>query len=87
MKSLDLPNKLGEIKTRADFSSFILDVLEDFKNNASTWENTDLANFLEAMAAWTEDMDGFYANQGKGMPENIQWKVFAEIIYAARIYE
>ncbi|WP_444921819.1 hypothetical protein ACJJID_05465 [Microbulbifer sp. CnH-101-G] len=87
MNKLNLLENLNQIKTRDDFSKFVLDILNDYKNNSSSWENADLASFLEAIAAWADDMDGFYANQGEEIPENIHWKVFAEILYAARMYE
>jgi hypothetical protein len=41
---------------------------------------------LEGIAIWTEDMDGYYHNN-KPIPENIEWKVFANILIAAKMYE
>jgi hypothetical protein len=42
---------------------------------------------LEGIAIWTEDMDGYYHNNNKPIPENIEWKVFANILIAAKMYE
>jgi len=39
------------------------------------------------MAAWVEDMDGFYTNQGLPVPEKPDWKVFADILMGGKIYE
>jgi len=42
---------------------------------------------LEAVTSWTEDMDGYYQNNGIEIPQNINWKAFANILIAAKIYE
>ncbi|MCY1311870.1 hypothetical protein D9M70_622320 [compost metagenome] len=52
-----------------------------------SWENQDLENFLEAVAAWSAEMDTFYANQGKEAPKDVNWTFFAEMLFAAKIYE
>ena len=84
---LNLSEELDKLVTKEDFSKFAFKILDDFRSNSNNWTNQDLSSFLEAIAAWSEDMDGFYANQGKSIPKDINWKVFAEILYAARIYE
>ncbi|GAB2876299.1 hypothetical protein ACCI51_13695 [Microbulbifer echini] len=87
MKEFNLDESLQKIGSKSDFSEFVMDILDDYKENASNWENTDLESFLEAMAAWSKDMDGYYINLGRDVPQDVPWKIFAEIIYAARIYE
>ena len=47
---------------------------------ARDWENPELGRFLEAMRAWTEDM-------GDRIPDVPDWRTFAEMLYAAKIYE
>jgi hypothetical protein len=42
---------------------------------------------LEALAAWVEDMDGYYLNQGKAVPEKPDWKHVADMLMAAKLYE
>jgi hypothetical protein len=32
-------------------------------------------------------MDGYYQNQKRETPRNVNWKVFADALMAARIYE
>jgi len=39
------------------------------------------------MSRWIEDMDGWYANQGKSVPEEPDWQTFAHILGAATVYE
>jgi hypothetical protein len=43
--------------------------------------------YLEAMQSWVEDMDGYYLNKGLQLPEKVDWKIFATILVAAKIYE
>jgi hypothetical protein len=62
-------------------------LVSNLKNNPGEWENKTLPDYLESMASWTEDMDGYYQNMGLPMPENINWKVFANILVAAKMYE
>jgi hypothetical protein len=40
-----------------------------------------------AMAGWIHDMDGHYQNTGQNLSELPPWRVFADILMAARIYE
>jgi hypothetical protein len=49
------------------------------------WENATLPAYLEALAAWLRDSDGFYANQGREVPDG--WHVMADALQAATIYE
>jgi hypothetical protein len=48
--------------------------------DAGGWENPELGQFLEAMQAWTEDM-------GDRVPASASWRTFANMLYAAKIYE
>jgi hypothetical protein len=38
------------------------------------------------VSCWTEDMSGFI-NNGLPIPENVDWKTFAMILLAAKMYE
>lgn len=51
-----------------------------YSPNARGWENPDLSRFLEAMHAWTEDM-------GERVPASPSWRIFADMLMAAKIYE
>lgn len=39
------------------------------------------------MASWIEDMDRYYENSNQPIPRNIDWKTYADILTAAKIYE
>lgn len=81
--------KTSEIKSREDFSNFLSFLIESLKNNPSDWSNFSLTEFLEAAKSWTEDMDGYYENLKikDADLETGSWRVFADILMAARIYE
>ena len=83
----DIVNKLNALETRKDFIDFIRILANDLKTDPVKWENTNLPSYLEAMANWTEDMDGYYNNMQLPVPGNADWKLFAQILMAAKIYE
>jgi hypothetical protein len=83
----DFSNIVTKISTKGDFIKFLEVFLEDLKSNSNEWENTSLSSYIEAMAAWTDDMEGYYTNNNLEIPDNINWKVFANILVAAAIYE
>jgi hypothetical protein len=86
-----MPNWADEVENidnRGDLAAFIRDLAEDLRRNRSQWENADLASYLEAAAAWVDDMDGYYKNvRGKPVPELPSWGIFADILAAASKYE
>jgi hypothetical protein len=84
---IDLHQKLNEITCKDDFVFFIESLQDDLKNNPTEWENKTLEDYLDAIGAWTDDMDGYYSNVGIDMPAHIDWKVFATILVAAKMYE
>lgn len=83
----ELTNKIKNIKRREDFVSFLELLVQDLRSNPDGWENKKLDSYLEAAASWTEDMDGYYQNNNLPIPQNIDWKVFANILVAAKMYE
>ena len=83
----ELGNKARSINTKEDFLDFLRLLIHDLKNSPDSWENVRLDSYLEAAAAWTEDMEGYYMNNKLPVPENVNWQVFADILMAAAIYE
>ena len=53
----------------------------------ASYRVTFLASFLAAMSAWSEDMEGFYENSGEDLASLPPWRVLADILMAARVYE
>lgn len=51
------------------------------------WTNAELSAFLEASAAWLADSDGYYAARGEEARDLSPWRLFADMLMAARFYE
>ncbi|MNE67105.1 hypothetical protein D3C87_481850 [compost metagenome] len=83
-------NQLYELKV-TDRTSFIkfLDLLhQDLLRHPETWENKTLPDFLEAVAAYTEDIQGYYDNTEANVDaEKAAWSTFADIFKGAKVYE
>ena len=85
---MDTPAVVVEsVTSKEDLAELIDELRRDLVYNADTWENTDLATYLEAISAWLRDLDGYYENRGEPVPSNPSWKVMGEILLAARTYE
>ena len=71
---------LGSIRSKEDFLEFMKLYIPTVHDNAVNC-------YLEALTAWTKDMDGYYKNAGKQMPANVNWDFIATLLYAGSIYE
>jgi len=80
-------NQLDTINTRETLALFIEDLHRDLQDDPNSWENNNLRAFLQALAAFTRDKDGFYLNRGMPVPETPEWKTFAHMLVAATMYE
>lgn len=83
----DVNKYIDEVTDKESFLLFMEVLLNDFLQNPKTWENNDIKSYLEAIASWTDDMEGYYENNHLPIPKDINWKVFANILLAAKIYE
>ncbi len=50
------------ITDKAEFERFLWLLLQDYKDNVESWENANLKDFIEAILAYTEDLEGYYKN-------------------------
>ncbi len=80
-------DKLFSIKTKEDFISFLNELSNDKTAKDDKWENKSLEDYLDSIARWVEDMDGYYHNTNRTIPENINWQFIAELLYVGKIYE
>ena len=77
-----------KVTNKQSFIEFIELLREDLLKNPGTWENNNLADFLEAMARYTQDIQGYYDNTSQKISsDEPSWKVFADIFKGASIYE
>ncbi len=84
---MTLANQCNSIRTREDFVAFVKALHRDLRDHSGSWENRDLESYLAALAAWVEDMDGYYLNHGMPIPQQPDWKVAADMLLAAKMYE
>ena len=75
------------VKSKKDFIEFVEGLIRDLNDNPDDWENKSLGSYLEALGSWTESMENYYINTGQPVPKEINWKVFADILMAASMYE
>ena len=84
---MTLSERARAVRTREDLVVFVEALAADYGTSSSTWTNTDLASFLTAMSAWSLDMKGYYENSGEDLASLPPWRVLADILMAARVYE
>jgi hypothetical protein len=84
---MELHEQISSVNSKEDLAEFIAALRSDLSTNKDTWENPTLERFLEAMESWIRAMDMYYNNTGQTLPETPGWKVFADILYAAKMYE
>lgn len=84
---MDLHRSIERITTKEDLAQSIEQLRQDLADNPDEWENMSLDAYLEAMAAWLHDMDGYYRNQGLALPTAPTWQTIGEILLAAKMYE
>ena len=84
----DWSKDISDVESRADLAAFVEALARDSSRNRAGWENVDLGRYLEAVAAWINDMDGYYDNlRGEPAPETPSWRTLARILATASIYE
>ena len=88
MNYIDLDEMAENIETKDDFENFLKSLEEDFIANKKDWENDNLANFLNALCAYSKGIEGYYQNMSIPFDrEKPTWKLFAEILLGAKIYQ
>ncbi len=74
--------------TRTDFIEFLREFKTDLEQNKSEWENQTLEDFLEAMIAYTADVQGYYNNMKMNInADEPTWENFMTILQGASVYE
>jgi hypothetical protein len=81
------PEQVDAIRTREDLGIFLREFSAAYKANPEAWQNSNLGQFLDALASWTEDLEGFYVNRGQRAPDTPDWRVFAQMLMGATMYE
>jgi hypothetical protein len=77
-----------KVTDRQTFIQFLDLLQKDLLGNPESWENKTLPDFLEALSAYTKDIQGYYDNMKEGInADKPSWGTFADIFKGARIYE
>ena len=84
---MHLHESINAIQTKDEFIEFLNLMIKDKEINSEEWENKSITEYLEGMASWVEDMDGYYNNMKLQMPRDIDWKFIATLLYVGKIYE
>lgn len=82
-----LSKQINDVDSKEQLADFVAALARDLQENSRDWENVSLDRFLGAMAAWVRDMDEYYKNTGQPIPDTPTWRTFADILFAARVYE
>jgi hypothetical protein len=77
-----------KVTDRQTFIKFINLLRQDLMDNPESWENKKLDDFLEALSAYAEDIQGYYDNTKHNVnADEPNWQTFADIFKGASIYE
>jgi hypothetical protein len=69
-----------KVTDRQSFIKFLERLQDDLLHNRDKWENDTLEKFLDAMAAYAQDVQGYYNNTNQQVnADEASWKVFADI--------
>ncbi len=82
-----LHERACEVRTREEFIQFVRVLASNRDDKPDEWENPDLPAYLEALAAWVEDMDGYFQGRREPVPQQPTWNTLAQIVLAAKVYE
>jgi hypothetical protein len=85
---MDLDELVTQVRSRKGFLKVLDAVQEDYRERGLMWENLTLPDFLSAMHAWLEAAPQYYANMGLHVDaDRDAWRVLADGLLAARVYE
>lgn len=77
-----------KVSDRQTFIEFLELLRNDLLENPKRWENKSLPDFLEALSAYTNDIQGYYDNMKLNInADKPDWSTFADIFRGASIYE
>jgi hypothetical protein len=76
------------VASRSDLVAFIEVLSVEYRARGDQWENNRLELYLNGLAGFTNDIGGYYRNMGETAdPNNVTWRMVAEMLLAATLYE
>jgi hypothetical protein len=83
-----LVGKGEAVVSKTDFAEFARLLLRNYRDHPDEWGNRSLDQFLQGLVGFVESQEGYYRNVGAALDlERPSWRVFADILLAARVYE
>lgn len=84
-KLIDFAKK---ISSKKEFDFFLQCLVRDYVDNKDEWENADLLSYLVGLCGYVNDIEGYYQNTGEKVDiDVITWRMTAEMLIAASVYE
>ena len=84
----ELINFAQKISSKEEFDFFLQCLVQDYVDNRDEWENTDLLSYLVGLSGYVSSMEGYYKNMEENIDVNfITWRIVAQMLIAASIYE
>ena len=81
----ELTRLLAEVVDERTFLAFVRVLVENsMDDSAPGWENATISGFLEAASAWAQDSE---FGRKQNLTDSSPWRLFAEFLYAGKIYE
>ena len=78
-----LAQKLKLVQSCDDYIEFALLLQKDFQSNPENWNNESIGDGIGAASAWLEDA----IRCGHITSSEASWSLFANILYAMKVYE
>jgi hypothetical protein len=76
------------VTDRKSFIDFLEHFHQELLTNNDSWENKTLSDFLEALTRYAADIQGYYDNTNQNInADTATWKIFADMLQGAKIYE
>ena len=77
-----------EVTDRQTFVILLDLMLQELQQEPGNWANATLPDFLAALSAYANDIQGYYDNtQAHKSADEAAWSTFADILKGARVYE
>lgn len=86
-QEVDVFALVESVRTREDFVRFLGALKDDLLKRPSYWQNYTLEQYLDGLDQVVQGTDRHYKNLGKPMPEQPDWRMFADILLSATMYE
>jgi hypothetical protein len=77
------------VTSKEDFIAFLGSFISNLRSNPDDLENADLESFMVGMQGFLSKSEKYYANTGQSDVDAsmASWRIFADAIMAARVYE